>query len=62
MNMRPDAARSDQHRMARPTALYAHGLFFTPLSLQELLADAGCSISDGDVLNTAVRRHQVGDT
>ena len=35
---------------------------FTPISLQELLADAGCSISDGDVLNTAVRRHQVGGT
>ena len=54
--MRPHSAVSDLNRLVRDVAASSDGPLTPP---QELIADASTCISEGDVLNTCVRRHQV---
>lgn len=58
MNMRPNAAANDDLRRMVCQQGVQCSLQLTPAP-QELVANSSMSIADGDVLMSAVRRHQV---
>ena len=59
MNMRPAAAGMDEVRRMVRLAHVLRERTSDAMLAQELVARASACIADGDVLTTAVRRHQV---